>query len=423
MTTAYPYLKSTTKEYLGSPNDYTVIPPEATTIAPPTYTTGNIPIFDDVANTWSLVSDFRGREYLNLSDYSIGIITEINTPFPPNSTTNFNQDDFNEISGIPNKNLLVDSDFKFWTEGTTITAINEYRYITGGFSYERQNNTTGVTVSRQNGFDNSRYSLRVQRDVGNTSTDNIRIGQILSVDEAIHYGNKPITLSFTVKKGANYSANNNEFISKIITSDVTENEGGNLGDFSAGSATNSKTHILIDEFRYRHSITLPTNTKQIKVVLEYAPTATALINDYFEITNIKLENSEFATPYIFDDLATAQDKLDEYYLSSYDNGVGKGTVTDVGQHEFHVHGNITNNLFAFENIRFNFPRLPTATVYNPANGNSNEISVRANDGTITTASGTFRHVSSRNASPCYNQAPTLLNESKAFYHFVIDSRL
>lgn len=429
MSTIYFYLRDDTNEYVGTGESTfdiegnEVIPPEATIIAPPAYTPGvNIPVFDYNTDTWGLVDDFRGTGYLSLDDYSIGMITEIDTPLPPNTTTSFNNEDFNIIGGEAKPNLLLDSDFKFWTEGLTV-APTTYRYVTSSFAAERESGAAGTTVTRQTGFDNARYSCRIQRDAANALLETIRIGQILTVDEAIHYGNKPVTFSFTARAGADYSALNMQLVSKIYAGTATDNEGGNLTDFSSGSSVDFKVHNLLEtEFRFRHTVTLPAGTRQIKVVLEFTPTGAALTNDYFEIANIKLENSSCATTYISDSMSVAQDKLDEYYLSTYENGVAAGTITDVGRHNYHAQAAVTAVQFALENVRFNFQRTPVATIYSPLSGDENKVVV--DDGVLPADfDGIFTDVSTKNAIAAYNDAATVANEAKVYYHYVIDSRI
>lgn len=424
MTIAYPYLKITTKEYLGSPVDYIEIPPEATTIAPPVYIEGtNIPIFDDLLETWSLVDDFRGQEYLNTIDYSIGTIYDINTPFPPNTTTAFDINDYAEIFGIPQPNLLLDSDFKFWSEGLIINPTT-YKYVSGGFACERNLGIAGTTISRQAGFDGARYSVRVQRDAGDTAINEVRLGQVLGVEDVISYGGKNVTLSFSVKKGLDYSALNNQLVSKIITSTITDEEGGNLIDFSLGSVTDSKTHVLIDnEFRFRHTLELPNGCRQIKVLLEFAPLGTALVNDYIDVTNIKLENSELATPYVSDSYAGAIDKLDEHYLTTYENGVSAGTITLVGIHSLRVPAHQSLNNFPFENLAYNFPRIPTAIMYSPNSNLPGKVERVPNAGASSTINAAFINVASRSASPALNTPVNLDDDDILQYHYVIDARL
>lgn len=434
-TTLYFYLKGGTNEFIGQGfstfdfQDNEIIPPEATTIAPPAFTPQvSIPVFDDILETWSLVDDFRGVQYLNTLDYTIGTIVDIDTPFPPNTTTSFDPVDYEEIVGTSKRNLLLDADFKFWTEGLTVQPTT-YRYVSGGTACERNLGATGTTCSRQGGFDNSRYCLRIQRDNADANTNAIRIGQILSVDEAIHFGGRKVTFSFSTRAGSNFSANNYELKSIIYAGTATDEEGGatsGLTDFTVGSNFDSKTHTLLTsgaDFRFRHTYELPAGTRQIKVVLEFVPTGVALANDYFEVTNLKLEDSEVATPFVFDSVPIAQDKLDEYYLTTYENGTPAGTQTSVGQHSFHVQGNTTSDIFALENVRYNFPRVPSANIYAPSALNAvNQITLN-DGGVITEVGGSINDVSSKNSVCSYDDPPTAPDEGVLSYHYVLDARL
>ena len=429
MSVIYFYLKDTTKEFTGEGESYLdangieIIPPESTLIAPPAFTAGvDIPVFDDILETWSLVTDLRGTIYLNLTTYALDTIVDINTPIPPGTTDTFNLLDFDDIRGEPNDNLLLDSDFKFWTEGLSV-APTTYRYISGAFAAERENGTVGTTVTREAGFDNSRYAARITRDAADASLDEIRIGQILSVEEAIHYGGQEVTFSFTCRPGVDYSANNMELVSQIYAGTATDEEGGNLTAFSAGSTVDSKTHVLINnEFRYRHTFTLPAGARQIKVVLQYTPTGVAAAQDYFEVTNMKLEASSSATPYVSDSLSVAQDKLDEYYLTTYEDGVAAGTITDVGRHAYHIPANITSDNFVLENVRFNFPRIPIANIYSPTAGTPNTITLD-DGGAISVVAGAMNDTSSKNSSCAYNDPPTAPDEAILYYHYTLDARI
>jgi hypothetical protein len=85
-----------------------------------------------------------------------------------------------QASTAAGRNFLINGGMDIWQRGTTVAFAATSPFLADRFQCNRQGNVGGATASRQTasltGF---LYSLRVQRDSGNTSTNYINWGQNL----------------------------------------------------------------------------------------------------------------------------------------------------------------------------------------------------------------------------------------------------
>jgi hypothetical protein len=95
------------------------------------------------------------------------------------------------------KNLCINGGFDIWQRGTSFASSNSvYVFTTDRWEIVRHGYHLGMTVSRQTaGLDGFRYCARIQRDNGNTSTNNLQFQTSFETSEVLPFINKTMTMS------------------------------------------------------------------------------------------------------------------------------------------------------------------------------------------------------------------------------------
>lgn len=157
----------------------------------------------------------------------------------------------------------------------------------------RRSGATGCTVSRRTGPTGQPYSIRIQRDSGNSSTTAIETMQPLETLASIPLAGLSCQLRLRMKSGGNFSASGS-----LVTVEVTYGTGtdqappasGWTGTGSALSTTQALTTTMTD-FTF-NSIAIPSNASQVQVLVKYTPVGTASTNDWFEIAGCQLTSGQ-----------------------------------------------------------------------------------------------------------------------------------
>jgi hypothetical protein len=193
------------------------------------------------------------------------------------------------------KNAVYNSSFDIWQRGTSFVPA-AYNFGPDRWSIERTSSATGSTASRQNaGLDGFRYSMRMQRDSGNTSTNGIATLQTLETSDAIRFAGKTVTFSFYAKCGANYSAASSNLLANIAYGTGTDQP---VQSFTGFAFVAQENKVLTTSWqRFTMTATVPTTATEIGYYFVFTPTGTAGANDWFEITGVQLETNSVATPY------------------------------------------------------------------------------------------------------------------------------
>ena len=105
------------------------------------------------------------------------------------------------------KNVIINGAMDFWQRGTSYALpASIFNYGAADRWGVYANSVTGRTISRQTaGLAGFTYSQRVQRDSGNTNTQNTQLVQIIESPIATSLQGQYVTVSFWAKAGANYS--------------------------------------------------------------------------------------------------------------------------------------------------------------------------------------------------------------------------
>jgi hypothetical protein len=292
------------------------------------------------------------------------------------------------------QNAVYNSGFDVWQRGTSSTANSTA--AGNGYTADRWQSiytSASMTTSQQATGDttnlpNIRYCARVQRDSGQTSTQNVVLVQTLETADSRRFAGQTITFSYYARKGSNFSA-----ASSVLNAVVNQGTGTDqnaIWNFTSSSNVSASTATLTTTWqRFQATATVAAGSTEVGFYFYYTPVGTAGANDYFEITGIQLETGSVATPFnrmsgtIQGELAACQ----RYFYKSPELSVVPGAATSSGliRGGTNASGNRWIGAFCLPvTMRVN----PTCVVYNPNNGTAGQM--RNEDAnTNVTVSGIF----------------------------------
>lgn len=193
-------------------------------------------------------------------------------------------------------NPVINSAFQVWQRGTSFTANTGYtadrwyKSAAAGRTFSRQ------TTSDTTNLPNIQYAMRMQRDSGNTATDNVILSQSFETANAYPYIGKTVTISFYARAGANYSAASGNFISRLYTGTGTDQ---NVEvSYTGSSAVINQTSTLTTTWqRFSYSGTIGTTATEFALWFAFTPVGTAGAADYAEITGVQIDIGSVALPF------------------------------------------------------------------------------------------------------------------------------
>jgi hypothetical protein len=192
---------------------------------------------------------------------------------------------------------------------------------------------SGLTVSRQiSGLTGTQYCARVQRNSGNTGTENIALHYALESSQSIPLAGQTVTFSFFARAGANLSDVTLDYSLRSGTG--TDQAPQNLSSWTGGAPVSAGAATLTTSWqRFTATATVASNVTQLGFVFTVIPTGTAGANDWFEITGVQLEAGSVATPFkrnapsIQGELAACQ----RYYWRNTATSQAFNTLSPFGQ--------------------------------------------------------------------------------------------
>lgn len=236
--------------------------------------------------------------------------------------------------GFQAENPVLNSGFDVWQRGTSFnsTGTNAQNYTADRW-INYNTGTTNVTVSRQATGDTTnlpfiQYCARVQRNSGNTNTNEIWMAQVFETANSIPLAGKTVTLSFYARRGSNYSAASNVLNVQMGYGTGTDQalNGGVLSNSAfSGSATLTTTWQ-----RFTVTGSIPAAATQLCFYIYEVPVGTASTNDYYEITGVQIDVGSVATPYkramntLQGELAACQRYYERITRPSIDQPIGLG---------------------------------------------------------------------------------------------------
>lgn len=185
-------------------------------------------------------------------------------------------------------NILINGDMFHARWGTNLAINATNRFSCERWLTYRDTDAAGSTMSRQaSGLPESPFCLRIQRDSGNNSALQISTGQNVESARAAKYRGKTMTISFLARCGANFSPLNSTLGVTWITSTGTD-ESFRIPMTGAVFTSNGYT-VSTSWQRFTFQVSIPSNANQMALQFYMVPTGTAGASDYFEITQVSLQ--------------------------------------------------------------------------------------------------------------------------------------
>ena len=168
------------------------------------------------------------------------------------------------------KNILLNANFDIWQRGTSFAAPANLAYTADRwFSIW---GTANRTISRQAGFSGSQYCMRVARNSGTTDAAYSGVIQIIETNNLIDLQGQTVTLSFSARRGANYSAASNAMI--VYLQCGTAADQGSSVYWSPGwtgltSPIVSNVTLSTTEQTFSLQAAIPANCQEIAITFQY----------------------------------------------------------------------------------------------------------------------------------------------------------
>ena len=238
------------------------------------------------------------------------------------------------------KNAVINGGADIWARGTSFAYVGGNQYTADRWCFG--SGTTGKTISRQVTGDTTnlpfiQYCIRVQRDSGNTTTNQIKLNQSLETVNSIRFAGQTVTVSYYARAGANYSSASN-----LLTLDLRSGTGTdqNVDVTYTGSATvaTSSATLTTTWQRFTATGTVSASATEVALIFNYTPVGTAGANDYFEVTGVQLELGTTATTFsraggtIQGELAACQRYYWRNSTTSGTYGLGVATSTTASRY-------------------------------------------------------------------------------------------
>jgi len=193
-----------------------------------------------------------------------------------------------------NGNAIINGGMDIWQRGTSFTAASVYtadRWFKGS--------QTSWTTSRQtSGLTGFQYSMRFQRDSGNSNASGCLMFYNLETADALRFADKTVTVSYYAKAGANYSPTSSAFIQQLYTGTGTDQRRDQSTGFTGETTVvNSSVTLTTSWQRFQFTASIGSTATEIAIAFGFIPTGTAGAADFAEITGIQLEVGSVATTF------------------------------------------------------------------------------------------------------------------------------
>lgn len=321
------------------------------------------------------------------------------------------------------RNKIINGDFQIWQGGTSFTnpTNSATAYCADQWLFYRSGFVTGITATQQQTQTASK-GVRIQRTAGDTSTLAIYFSHVFETLDVVKLAGKTVTLQCKVKKGGNYSESSSLIGATAYYGTGTD---GNLANgFIGTSVIGSTTPIITTSLQQiTFTFTIPSNATQFTFSFSYWPTGTAGANDWFEITDVQLEEGSVATPFERRPYWLELSLCQRYYEKSYSDTVVPGTNTVSNAIVCNSMAALTN-LGYYNSVTYKVQKrvAPTLTLYSAA-GSLNKITLYggAEGAANSLVDGGLSH---QNGFTAQNTSGATISVSNAYYyHFVASARL
>ena len=312
-----------------------------------TFTVGNA----GLTKTSAIFNSGSGQQ-LNFNNNQKFITTNTGVVVTGICTATSFSGDGSALTGISsptaNRNFIINGAMGIWQRGTSFNSQGNGQndYTTDRFAIGH-NNSHMAAVTQQDGTGahaKFQYCARVQRDSGNSQTDQIRFHTALETKDVKLLRGEVLTLSYYARKGANFSPSGSKLTQVIIYTGT--NIDGDPNAFSGGHWTNAtavldiyqpNTPTLTTSWqRFSHTTSAVSNSANSMIIeFRITPTGTAGANDYYEITGVQLEIGSSMTAFehrkYSDELARCQ----RYFYRVSTTASGTGQYKHIGTMQYY----------------------------------------------------------------------------------------
>ena len=235
-------------------------------------------------------------------------------------------------SGV-NRNLVVNGGADIWQRGTSISTGAAFVYTADRWRAGRGGFTAGTTISRQvtgdtTNLPNIQYCMRWQRDSGNTSTQDMRLGMNIETNESIPFAGQTVVMSFYARKSSTWTDAGSDVGVSLYSGTGTDEGNMPSTTFTGNAAVAQLTATLTTTWqRFSLTGTVSSSATQLGIYMDWGPVGTAGANDYIEMTGFQIERGVTPTAFkraggtIQGELAACQ----RYYIK-FDNGANYSSL-------------------------------------------------------------------------------------------------
>jgi hypothetical protein len=194
------------------------------------------------------------------------------------------------------RNALADGGFEVW-DGARLLTLPAATGYTGCtmWSYQSSAGFAGYTVSRQPGLvPGSQYALRYQRTVLGADVAQQSLIYDMETVNSLAFAGQKICLSFTARCGATYSAALSRLTALIVTGTGTDQPWRTV-PYTGFVLTGKQCVLTTSAQRFQVFVDIPATCTQIGVIFAWTPVGVAGISDQFDIDDVQVEASTYAT--------------------------------------------------------------------------------------------------------------------------------
>jgi len=270
------------------------------------------------------------------------------------------------------RNRIINGDMRIWQRGTVINNPTTSNFYTADRWGVNRNGDYAADLSvgrvAATGLPGFQYCMALQRNVGSSSTQAIGLWNSNESSNTYDLAGGPITLSFWLKVGANYSGG-------AITVALYTGTGIDQRIYQYTNQANILNTAISPNTtwaRYSFTANVGSAATELGSYFTWTPTGVAGGDDSVYITGVQLESGSTATPFEFRPYGLELSLCQRYFQKSYQQDVKPGTAGAYFNAISHVYGS-----GSYQNIWWRLPvtmrTVPVPKAYNPHTGTVNEI--------------------------------------------------
>jgi len=205
------------------------------------------------------------------------------------------------LAHLRGESPVINGAFDLWRRGATSFVSGAIQFTADRWKFVRGSAAAGATLSRQTGFNDARYSARLQRDNGNSGVEPLYFCQQIPTQDCFQYQGADFFVGVDIRKGANFSAADGILTVRVFTGTGADETVNVATGFATGNVTQDKTiaPTTTGERFVVGPFAIASGATEIAYEVTFTPVGTAGAADYVELTRV---SAGF--------LATAQDYVD-----------------------------------------------------------------------------------------------------------------